>query len=123
MDINDLTYLVRGAGFRIHSGLGPGLFESVYQKSLKIELENLGLEVKSEVPVKVFWEGVYLDIGFKIDLLVNDILILELKSVSKFNKVHYKQLTTYLSLAKKPIGLLINFNEVSLKDGIYRIAK
>lgn len=120
MEINDLTYLIRGAAFRIHSGLGPGLFESVYQKALKVELESLGLIVQSEVPINVEWNNIDLELGFRIDLLVENTIIIELKSVTEITKVHHKQLNTYLALANKPCGLLINFNESMLKDGIYR---
>jgi len=120
MEINDLTYLIRGAAFRIHTGLGPGLYESVYQKALQIELESLGIKVKTEVPIDVQWNNENLGLGFKIDLLIEDKIILELKSVNEITKVHHKQLTTYLSLAEKEYGLLINFNEAHLKNGIYR---
>ncbi len=120
MEINEITYLIRGAAFRIHSGLGPGLLESVYQKALEIELQQIGLDVKSEVPIKVEWNQIDLRVGFRIDLIVENKVIIELKAVNEINKVHHKQLTTYLTLSNKPCGLLINFNESELKNGIYR---
>ena len=107
---------------RHHHELGPGLLESVYQRCIVVDLENEGLRVQSEVPVPIFYQDrkIHND-GFRLDLLVNGKIVVELKSVSQIQDVHKKQLLTYLRLAKKPLGLLINFNEVLLKDGITRI--
>jgi len=122
MDINKLSSDVIKAAINIHKELGPGLLESVYQACMVIEVMGMGLSVKSELPVPVRFRGKEItDQGFRIDLLVEDMLIVELKSVDKVTDVHKKQLLTYLRLAKKPLGLLINFNEVLLKDGITRI--
>ena len=85
MTINDLTYLIREAAFRVHSKLGSGLFESVYQKALIIELEKIGLGVKSEVPINLFYDGIELGLGFRIDIIVEDTIIMELKSTNKIN--------------------------------------
>ncbi len=120
--INALTHQVIGAAIRVHEELGPGLLEGVYLKCMRIELRHLGLAVQCEVPVPIVYRGeVVAEGGFRMDLLVDDTLIVELKSVEEVKPVHKKQLLTYLRLAGKPIGLLINFNEVLLKDGITRI--
>jgi GxxExxY protein len=102
--------------------LGPGLLESVYLNCLAIELESMGLNIHSEVPVPICYQGqIVHEGGLRLDLLVEDTVVVELKSVEKLQDVHKKQLLTYLRLAKKPLGLLINFNEPLLKDGITRI--
>ena len=122
MDLNELSSLIIKAAINVHKELGPGLLESVYQKCLLIELNLMGLEAESEVPLPVIYRGQKLDDdGFRIDLLVEDEIVVELKSVEKIQKVYPKQLLTYLRLAKKELGLLINFNEVLLKNGIKRI--
>ncbi|MBR4621760.1 MAG: GxxExxY protein [Salinivirgaceae bacterium] len=120
--IDILTEAIIGIAIDVHKELGAGLLESVYQKCLKIALEQEGFSVKSELPVPVFFRGEKItDLGFRIDLLVEDAIVLELKSVSQITDVNAKQLATYLKLANKPCGLLINFNEVLLKNGIKRI--
>jgi GxxExxY protein len=107
----------------VHESLGPGLLESVYQKCMEIELRKRGLQVEAEVELPVVYEGKKIaELGFRLDLLVESAVIVELKSVEEVKPVHKKQLLTYLRLAKKDLGLLINFNEVLLKKGIYRIA-
>ncbi len=95
---------------KVYSKLGPGLLESVYQKALLIELDKQGIGAESEVPIEVAYDGVDLGLGFRMDVLVEDILILELKSVSAFESIHYKQLSNYLHLTNLPLGYLINFN-------------
>jgi len=123
MDLNQLSSLIINAAIKVHKELGPGLLETVYHSCILIELKNMGIKAQSEVPVEIFYNGRKInDAGFRIDLLVNDTIIVELKSVSQVQDVHKKQLLTYLRLAKKPLGLLINFNEVLLKNGITRIA-
>ncbi len=110
------------AAINVHKELGPGLLESVYQKCLVIELNLMGLEVEAEVPLPVNYKGQKVDDqGFRIDVLVENRVVVELKSVEKIQRVHPKQLLTYLKLANKELGLLINFNVVLLKDGIKRI--
>ena len=122
MELNRLSSLIIKAAIKVHKELGPGLLESVYQSCMIIEMNEMGISVQSEVPVTIFYNRHKVhDEGFKIDLLVNDTIIVELKSVEKVRDVHKKQLLTYLRLSKKPLGLLINFNEVMLKDGITRI--
>ena len=122
MDLNQLSSLIIKAAINVHKELGPGLLETVYQACMVIELRKIGIKVQTEVPVEIFYNGKKVnDAGFRIDLLIDDRIIVELKSVGQVQDVHKKQLLTYLRLAKKPLGLLINFNEVLLKNGITRI--
>jgi len=122
MGINKLSSNVIKAAINVHKELGPGLLESVYQECMAIELKEMGINVKTEVPVTIKFRGKEIvGPGFRIDLLVEDTLIVELKSVEKVTDTHKKQLLTYLKLADKSLGLLINFNEVLLKDGVTRI--
>jgi GxxExxY protein len=122
MDLNQLSSQVIKAATNVHNSLVPGLLESVYQSCMVIELRNMDIKVQSEVPIPVFYRGQkVVEEGLRLDLLVEDTIIVELKSVEKVQDVHKKQLLTYLHLAQKPIGLLINFNETLLKDGITRI--
>ena len=122
MDINDLTYLIRGCIFNVYNNLGPGLLESVYEQALMIELRNAGIKANNQVPVDIVYDGQKLEHDFRLDILVNDAIILELKSVEALKPVHFKQLQTYLKLADKRLGLLINFNENNIRNGIHRIA-
>jgi GxxExxY protein len=122
MELNELSSMIIKAAINVHKELGPGLLERVYQKCLVIELKLMGLEVESEVPLPVNYKGQKVDDeGFRIDVLVENRVIVELKSVEKVRPVHPKQLLTYLKLANKELGLLINFNVVLLKDGIKRV--
>ena len=120
---NDITYTIIGCALRVHSKLGPGLLESVYQKALLVELDNECLFADSEVPFNVIYDGIDLGLGFRMDIVVENQIVLELKSVSALEKVHFKQLQTYLKLANKPLGYLINFNTDKLQIGtsIHRI--
>jgi len=122
MELNHLSSRIIKAAINVHKALGPGLFESVYQSAMPVELRYMEVAVQSEVPLPIFYRGKKIhNEGFRLDLLVEDTVIVELKSVAKLEDIHKKQLLTYLRLAKKPLGLLINFNEVLLKDGIVRI--
>ena len=122
MKLNNISFNIISAAIKVHKTLGPGLLESVYQKCMEIELKKRGLQVESEVDLPVIYEGEKItDLGFRIDLLVESAVIVELKSVEEVKAVHKKQLLTYLRLAKKDLGLLINFNEVLLKKGIVRV--
>ena len=112
---------VLGAAFQIHTALGPGLLESVYEAVLEYELKKRGLRVARQVPLPVVYEEVRLDEGFRADLIVEDKVIIELKSVEQIVPVHKKQLLTYLRLADKRLGLLINFGEALIKDGLSRV--
>jgi len=121
-DLNHLSSQVIKAAINVHSNLGPGLLESVYQRCMVIELQEMGIEVQAEVPVAVNYRGCTIgEDGFRIDLLVENTLIVELKSVEELKPIHGKQLLTYLRLANKPLGLLVNFNVAMLKEGIHRV--
>lgn len=119
---SELTDKILGCAFKIHSALGPGLLESAYQACLAYELEKEGFLVEKEKPIPLIYEEVKLDCGYRLDLLVENKVILELKTVEKFTDVHMAQMLTYLRLANKRVGLLINFNTKSLKTGIKRIS-
>jgi GxxExxY protein len=122
IELNLLSARIIEAAINVHSELGPGLLESVYNSCMLIELKDMGMDVKAEVPIPVIYRGQKVsEEGFRVDLLVEDKIVVELKSVENVQPVHKKQLLTYLRLAKKPLGLLINFNEPLLKDGITRI--
>lgn len=122
MSENEIAAIVVDESLAIHRKLGSGLFESVYQNILAYQLRKRGLRVELEVPVIVTWDGQSMDIGFKIDLLVEDKLIVELKSIQALAPIHSKQVLTYLRLANKRLGLLINFGQIMLKDQIVRLA-
>ena len=122
MDIEDLIYEVRGAAMEVYNFFGPGLLESVYEKALVRELELRGLNVKTQLPVPIVYKGAVVGDELRIDLLVEDELIVELKSVEEFKPVFYKQLRTYLKLLNKDEGMLINFGEYDFKKGMRRIA-
>lgn len=117
---NDVSYLIRGAIFKVYSHFGPGLFESVYVVALEHELVKQGLVVKREVAVPVLYDGIQLELGFRLDLLVNDIVIVEVKSVENLAEVHHKQLITYLKLTGKKLGILVNFNTNDIEKSIFR---
>lgn len=116
MDINDISYLIRGAAFEVFKTLGPGLLESVYERALVHELLAKDLSVSTQVGIPVRYKGQELDLGFRMDILVEDAVIIEVKSVEAIQDVHKKQLLTYLKLADKKLGILVNFNSVSLVD-------
>ena len=121
MNKNDISYAIRGAAFKVHSRLGPGLLESVYESTMAHELRLSKFDVQSQVAVPVVYDDVKLEHGFRIDLLVNSKVIVEIKSVDAILDVHKKQLLTYLKLSGRKLGLLINFNSMSLKNSITRI--
>ena len=106
----NLAYRVIGCAMKVYSSLGPGLLESIYEEALMIELDNNDIYAVSQIPIKAIYDGVELKGYFRIDILVEDTLVLELKSVKQFDPVHYKQLRSYLRLLNKPLGYLINFN-------------
>ena len=118
---NKITYDIIGAALKVHSRLGPGLLESVYEHALASELKNTGHDVKCQLGIPVEYEGDRFEIGFRLDILVDNLVIVEVKSVEALADVHHKQLLTYLKLTGKRIGLLINFNSPRLKDAIVRI--
>ncbi|MCW3078406.1 MAG: GxxExxY protein [Bacteroidetes bacterium] len=118
---NDISFDIRGAAFKVHTTLGPGLLESVYETALAYELTQLGYSIKIQVGVPMIYANIKMDVGFRLDLVVNDLVIIEVKSVETLTDVHHKQLLTYLKLTNKKLGLLINFNSYPLKDNIVRI--
>jgi len=122
MTENELAKIVVDLCLRIHKILGPGLLESVYEEVLVYELKKLGLNVLRQVGIAVDYDGIKMDLGFRADILLEDKIIIELKSIEAVHPVHKKQLLTYLKLAKKKLGLLVNFNVELIKDGITRIA-
>jgi GxxExxY protein len=120
MNINEVSGQVVDAAMKVHSALGPGLLESAYEGCLLYELRQRGLHVASQVGVPVQYDGHQIDVGYRIDLLVEDQVIVELKAVESLAPIHEAQLLTYLKLSGKKVGLLINFNVLHLKDGIKR---
>jgi GxxExxY protein len=121
MTENELSYKIIGAALKVHTALGPGLLESVYETVLAHELGKLGFNVQTQVAIPFVFEEFQFDCGFRLDILVNDKVIIELKSVEELSDVHHKQLLTYLKLSNKKLGLLINFNVSHLRDSIVRI--
>jgi GxxExxY protein len=121
MEINQITHEIIDSAYKVHSTLGPGLLESAYQACLAYELQKKGFQVEIEKPVPLIYEEIKLECGYRLDLLVENQVVVELKSVDAFTDVHIAQVLTYLKLANKHIGLLINFNTKSLKDGIKRL--
>jgi GxxExxY protein len=121
MDENELSGVVIGAAIEVHKALGPGLLESVYQRCLMKELYLRGMRVEPEAPVVVEYKGDVITEAYRVDLLVENTLIVELKAVDQLTPVHKAQLLTYLRLMKKKLGLLINFNELVVKNGIKRV--
>ena len=121
MNENQIAAAVVDAAFKIHTTLGPGLLESVYEATLEYELKKRGLNVRQQVALPVYYEEVKLNVGFRIDLLVNDKVIIEIKSVEALSPIHRKQLETYLRLTDLRLGLLINFNVELIKHGIQRV--
>jgi GxxExxY protein len=121
MRIDDISAIVVDECIAIHRELGPGLFESVYETILAGRLEARGLKVVRQVPVPLVFDGQSFEAAFKIDILVEDRLILEIKSVEGLSKAHARQLLTYLRIFKQPVGLLLNFSEATMKEGIRRM--
>ncbi len=120
MQNNEISGEVIDAAMKIHSALGPGLLESGYAACLKHELIKRGLKVACEVPLPVIYDGVRLDAGYRLDLVVEDTVVVELKAIEALAPIHQAQIISYLKLSGKPIGLLINFHTLHLKDGIKR---
>jgi GxxExxY protein len=122
VETNDITGIIVDAAYRIHVGLGPGLLESVYEAVLAKSLERAGLKVERQKAITFNYDGMVFEEGFRVDLLVEDTVIVELKSVEKLAPVHSKQVLTYLRLMDCRVGLLINFGAPTLKEGLQRIA-
>ena len=121
MTENDITYEIRGAIYDVYKALGPGLLESVYEEALVFELEQRGLSVERQKQVPIIYKGNVLKTELRLDLLVEDKVIVELKSVEEMKKVFSKQLLTYLRLMDKKVGLLVNFNTENILQSIYRV--
>ena len=120
MEINVLTGKIIGCAIEVHRALRPGLLESAYEECLSYELNQSGLFVERQKPVPVIYKEIKLECGYRIDILVNDLVLLELKSVETLNSVHEAQILTYMKFSRKELGLLINFNVVMLINGIKR---
>lgn len=120
MEINKITEHIIGGAIEVHKYLGPGLLESSYEECLAYELKNSGLYLRRQVPVPVIYKEIHLEYGYRIDLLVEDTVIVELKTVDTLHPIHTAQILTYLKFAQKPLGLLINFNVTLLKNGLKR---
>ena len=121
MNENELSRVIVDICYRIHTKLGPGLLESFYEAIVFYELNALNLKVERQKPIPVIWNEIHLDIGFRSDLIVENKVIIEIKSVEQISNVHPKQLLTYLKITKLKLGLLINFNENLIRNGITRI--
>jgi len=120
MTENEISYKIRGIVFEIHKKLGPGLFESVYEEIMYLEIQKAGMKVEKQVPLPVIWDNLRLDKGYRIDLLIENKVIIEIKSIENIAPVHYKQLATYVKLSGLKLGLLVNFFENDIKNGIKR---
>ncbi|MBZ5532034.1 MAG: GxxExxY protein [Acidobacteriia bacterium] len=123
MSAHDVSHAVIKAALKVHSALGPGLLESAYEACLAHELRQAGFAVETQLGLPVVYDGVKLEVGYRIDMLVNDLVIVELKSVEEISRVHIAQVLSYLKLSKKKLGLIINFNVLHLKDGIKRLVE
>ena len=121
MSKNELNFKVIGCAMRVHSAFGPGLLENAYEACLFYELKEIGLKVTQQMSLPLMYKEVKLEVGYRIDLLVEDQLILEIKAVENIKDVHLAQMLTYLKIAKCTNGLILNFNVVSMKDGIKRV--
>jgi GxxExxY protein len=121
MNENELSYRIIGIAIELHKNVGPGLLESAYENALNHDLQSTGLTVKSQLPMPFIYKNVRLDVGYRIDLIVNDKVLIEVKSIDALAAVHYAQTLTYLKLSGLKLGLLINFNVKTLKDSIHRI--
>jgi GxxExxY protein len=123
MTAHEVSHQVITAAVRVHSALGPGLLESAYEACLSHELRKAGLKVETQIGLPVIYDGIRLDLGYRIDMLVNDLVVVELKSVEEISRIHIAQVLSYMKLSKKQLGLIINFNVLRLKDGIKRLVE
>ena len=120
MTENEISYIIRGAIFKVFNTFGPGLLESVYVAALVYELKKAEMSVKTEVPIPVIYEQEKLELGFRIDILVNDLVIIEVKSIEQLAEVHHKIVLTYLKLSGKKLAILVNFNTTDIDKSIFR---
>lgn len=121
MSINKLSYEIIGIAINLHKSIGPGLLESAYENALAYDLRQKGFQVSQQVPMPFLYKEVKMDVGYRLDLVVENKIIIEVKSVENLSPVHYSQLLTYLKLSEMKLGLLINFNTKYLKNDIHRI--
>jgi GxxExxY protein len=121
MKENEISYDIRGAAFKVYNTLGPGLLESVYEHALTTELRNMGHQVKNQIGIPVKYLDNPAEFGFRMDILVDNLVVIEVKSVDQLSDIHYKQLLTYLKMTGLKLGLLINFNSVKIDESIIRI--
>jgi len=121
MEVNTITHSIIGAAIKVHTTLGPGMLESAYEKCLAHEIRASGLQVECQITLPLIYEGVPINAGYRLDLRVADLVIVEIKAVDKLLPVHRAQLLSYLRASGLPVGLLINFNVVRLADGIKRL--
>ena len=121
MEINEISGIVIGVAIKVHKELGPGLLESSYKEVLAFKLQQAGLKVEKEKPVPLITDGVSINCGYRMDILVEDALVIEIKAVDAFHPIHLAQMLTYLKTGGFHLGLLINFNVLLLKDGIKRV--
>ncbi|HSR40236.1 MAG TPA: GxxExxY protein [Phnomibacter sp.] len=120
MTENEISYQIRGAIFKVYNALGPGLLESAYEAALIYELEQLNLRVRNQVPLPMVYETIRVDAGYRVDLIVEDAVLIEVKSVENLQEVHHKQVITYLKLSGIKLGILVNFNSDDISKGIFR---
>ncbi len=120
MHENDISYLIRQSAYNVHVALGPGLLESAYEAALTHELRLIGLRVQNQVALPMVYKDIQLEVGYRLDLLVENKVVVELKTVDAVLDIHHMQLLTYLKLSGYKLGLLINFNVTRIKDGLYR---
>jgi GxxExxY protein len=121
LTLEELFKKILDAAFKVHSALGPGLLESAYEECLFYELQQIGIQVDKQKPLPLIYQSIKLEIGYRVDLLVENQVVVELKTVDAFNEVHYAQILTYMKLTGCKLGLLVNFNVTHLKDGIKRM--
>ena len=120
MTENDLTYRIRGSIFKVYKQLGPGLLESVYEEALVYQLSKDGMQVARQTSIPIYYDGIKLSTNLRLDIIVEDSVIIEIKSVKEIEAVHHKQLLTYMKLARKHLGLLVNFNTDDINRSTYR---
>jgi GxxExxY protein len=121
MTKNEISFKIIGAAIELHKNLGPGLLESAYENALAYDLEELGFEIWQQAPMPFIYKEIKQDVGYRVDLIVNNKVLIEIKSVENLAPVHFAQTLTYLKLSGLKLGLLINFNTKALKEGIHRI--
>jgi GxxExxY protein len=121
MNENEIAEKIIGLAIKVHKALGPGLLESVYEKAMAFELQRNGFDIVVQKTLPVIYEGIVIDEGYRPDIIINNLVIIELKSVKSIEDVHLKQVLTYLRLSNLKLGILINFNESYLKEGLRRV--